>query len=225
MTFSIVARCARTGQFGIAVSSSSPAVASRCAFARAGVGVVASQNVTDPRLGPLGLDLMERGVSAVECRDVLVRTYAFSEFRQLAILDRHGVAAVWSGARTLGCHATALGQDVASAGNLLANETVPQAVVEDFLGSDPSWALGERLMRAMRAGLEAGGEAGPVRSAGMLIVDRQSWPLADLRVDWDDAPIARLADLWTLWQPQMDDYVTRCLNPLTAPSYGVPGDE
>ncbi|GIR51209.1 MAG: hypothetical protein CM15mP60_2700 [Alphaproteobacteria bacterium] len=52
MTFSIVARCAKTGQFGMAVASSSPAVAARCAYARAGVGAAASQNVTDPRLGP-----------------------------------------------------------------------------------------------------------------------------------------------------------------------------
>ncbi|NVN12001.1 DUF1028 domain-containing protein, partial [Nguyenibacter vanlangensis] len=68
-------------------------------------------------------------------------------------------------------------------------------------------------------------EAGPLRSAGLLVVDRQSWPLTDLRVDWDDAPIARLADLWTIWQPQMHDYVTRCLDPSSAPAYGVPGDE
>ncbi|MFS3137573.1 DUF1028 domain-containing protein [Gluconacetobacter sacchari] len=225
MTFSLIARCVRTGQFGIAVSSSSPAVASRCAFARAGVGVMASQNVTDPRLGPLGLDLMERGAAAAECRDILVRGNAFAEFRQLAVMDRHGAAAVWSGARTLGCHATAMRQNVASAGNLLANETVPEAMVENFHASDPTLPLGERLVRALRAGLEAGGEAGAVRSAGMLVVDRQSWPLADLRVDWDDAPIASLTGLWALWQPQMDDYVTRCLNPLSAPSYGVPGDE
>lgn len=225
MTFSIIARCARTGQFGIAVSSSSPAVAGRCAFARAGVGVVASQNVTDPRLGPLGLDLMDGGSSAAECRDALVRTGPFPEFRQLAVMDRHGTAAVWSGARTLGCHATAVRRNVASAGNLLANAMVPDAVVEAFLASDPSQELGTRLVRAMCAGLAAGGEAGPLRSAGLLVVDRQSWPLTDLRVDWDDAPIARLADLWTVWQPQMHDYVTRCLDPSSAPAYGVPGDE
>ena len=56
MTFSIVARCADSNQFGMAVSSSSPAVAARCAFARAGVGAVAIQNVADPRLGPITLD-------------------------------------------------------------------------------------------------------------------------------------------------------------------------
>lgn len=225
MTFSVIARCARTGQFGMAVSSSSPAVASRCAFARAGVGVVASQNVTDPRLGPAGLDLLERGASATECRDILVRNADFSEFRQLAILDACGDGAVWSGERTLGCHATFIEKNVVSAGNMLASQSVPEAVGKAFLEADESLDLGERLVIAMQGGLEAGGEAGPVRSAGMIVVDRQSWPLVDLRVDWDDEPIGRLAELWKVWQPQMNDYVTRCLNPLSAPSYGVPGDE
>ncbi|MCE2563154.1 DUF1028 domain-containing protein [Komagataeibacter sp. FNDCF1] len=224
MTFSIVARCARTGQFGVAVSSSSPAVASRCAFARAGVGVVATQNITDPRLGPQGLDLMQQGANAAQCRDILVNNAAFAEFRQLAIIDVNGETAVWSGARTLGCHAASMHMNVASAGNMLAHEGVPDAVTDAFLASDENLHLGERLLVAMRAGLQAGGEAGPVHSAGMVVVDRQAWPLVDLRVDWDDAPITRLADLWHIWQPQMDDYVTRCLNPLSAPSYGVPGD-
>ena len=77
----------------------------------------------------------------------------------------------------------------------------------------------------MKAGLAAGGEAGPVRSAGLQGVAQEAWPLADLRVDWDEAPITKLEELWTIWQPQMHDYVTRCLNPEAAPSYGVPGDE
>ena len=225
MTFSIIARCARTGQFGIAVSSSSPAVASRCAFARAGVGVVATQNITDPRLGPQGLDLMARGATAAQCRDILVQNAAFAQFRQLAIIDAHGGTAVWSGTHTLGCHAVSMQANVASAGNLLAQEGVPDAVTRAFGESDESLPLGERLLVAMRAGLEAGGEAGPLRSAGMIVVAKQDWPLVDLRVDWDEAPIDRLAELWKIWQPQMDDYVTRCLNPLSAPSYGVPGDE
>jgi uncharacterized Ntn-hydrolase superfamily protein len=84
--------------------------------------------------------------------------------------------------------------------------------------------LVERLVRALEAGLAAGGEAGPVRSCGLVAVDRVSWPIADLRVDWHDAPIAELRALWGVWEPQMQDYVTRALDPTTAPSYGVPGD-
>jgi uncharacterized Ntn-hydrolase superfamily protein len=91
--------------------------------------------------------------------------------------------------------------------------------------ADPDAPLAERLVAALEAAQHAGGEAGPVHSAGLLVVAEQPWPLVDLRVDWaDTAPIAALRALWTLWQPQMDAYVTRALNPGDAPGYGVPGD-
>ncbi len=78
----------------------------------------------------------------------------------------------------------------------------------------------------MRAALDAGGEAGPIHSAGLKIMGSVSWPIADLRIDWDDEdPISALASLWNRYFPQMDDYVERALSPDTAPSYGVPGDE
>jgi uncharacterized Ntn-hydrolase superfamily protein len=80
------------------------------------------------------------------------------------------------------------------------------------------------MLAAMQAGLDAGGEAGPIHSAGMLIVDKVAWPIADLRVDWSDAPLAELTRLWAVWEPQMEAYVTRALNPTAAPSYGVPGE-
>ncbi|WP_336761799.1 DUF1028 domain-containing protein [Asaia sp. VD9] len=224
MTFSIIARCARTGQFGMAVASSSPAVASRCAFARAGIGVVATQNVTDPRLGPRALALLEAGASARECRDIMMRTAAFSAFRQVLILDASGRSAYWAGERILGRHGQASADDVSAAGNMLADEEIPRAMVASFSASSPELELGERLLLSMEAALAAGGEEGPVHSAGLLIVEAQSWPLTDLRVDWSEAPLAALRGLWALWQPQMHDYVTRGLDPTTAPSYGVPGD-
>ncbi|MGI9433734.1 MAG: DUF1028 domain-containing protein, partial [Geminicoccaceae bacterium] len=89
----------------------------------------------------------------------------------------------------------------------------------------PEAHLGDRLLAAMRAALDAGGEEGPVHSAGMLLVDRIPWPIADLRVDWvDEDPIRALSDLWTIYKPQIDAYVTRALDPDKAPSYGVAGD-
>ena len=74
MTFSIVAKCADTGQFGLAISSSSPAVAARCAFAKAGVGAVATQNVTNPALGPMVLEYLESGFSASDAVRSRVKT-------------------------------------------------------------------------------------------------------------------------------------------------------
>ncbi|WP_182355391.1 DUF1028 domain-containing protein [Komagataeibacter europaeus] len=225
MTFSIVAHCARTGQFGVAVVSSSPAVAARCAYARAGVGAVTSQNVTDPRLGPMALDLLERGLTPAECQVVMARVATHAQYRQMTFIDGSGRGAAWSGSGTLGTHAEAFGKDVVSAGNLLANADVPAAIVAAFEKGDPSLELGERILLALQAGADAGGEAGPVYSAGMLVVDREQWPLADLRVDWGENPVARLMELWAVWKPQMYDYVQRALHPAQAPSYGVPGDE
>lgn len=224
MTFSLVARCPDSGMFGVAISSSSPAVAARCSYARAGVGAVASQNVTDPTLGPLALDLMERGVSASEAIDEVKRRGRFIEYRQVLAVDKDGRTAIHSGSNSLGIWAEAQARDVASGGNLLANDGVPQAIVDGFLGT--SGHLGDRLIAALRAGLAAGGEAGPVHSAGLKLVDNVSWPVADLRCDWtEDCPIAALAGAWEIYKPQLDAYIRRALDPREAPSYGVPGDQ
>jgi uncharacterized Ntn-hydrolase superfamily protein len=224
MTFSLVARCAETGMFGVAVSSSSPAVAARCAYVRAGVGAVASQNVTDPSLGTRGLDLMELGASAPEAVAVLKATGAHIEYRQVLAVDTAGRTGIHSGGNVLGTHAEAWAENVISGGNLLANPGVPQAIVDGFLGA--TGHLGDRLIAAMRAAIAAGGEEGPVHSVGMKLVDRVSWPVADLRVDWtNDCPIETLAGIWDVYKPQLDAYVTRAIDPSAAPSYGVPGDE
>jgi uncharacterized Ntn-hydrolase superfamily protein len=224
MTFSLVARCERTGMFGVAISSSSPAVAARCSYARAGVGAVASQNVTDPTLGPLTLDLMEGGLSAAEAVAEVKRRGAFIEYRQVLAVDRSGATAIHSGPNSLGIWTEAMGPNVASGGNLLANESVPRAIVDGFQSAEGH--LGDRLVAALRAGLAAGGEAGPVHSAGLKLVDKVAWPVADLRCDWTEGcPIEAVATAWDIYKPQLDAYVQRALDPRAAPSYGVPGDE
>ena len=223
MTFSLVARCADTGMFGMAISSSSPAVAARCAYARAGVGAVASQNVTDPSLGPKTLDLIERGLSAQDAVAKVAASADHIEYRQLLAIDANGRTAIHSGSNVLGNWNEAQGVSVASGGNLLANAEVPAAIVASFEAAEGH--LGDRLITAMRAGLDAGGEAGPVHSAGLMLVDKVSWPIADLRCDWTEAcPIEAVANAWDVYKPQLEDYVRRALNPSAAPSYGVPGD-
>ena len=210
--------------FGVAISSSSPAVAARCSHARAGVGAVASQNVTDPGLGPLMLDFMADGMSVWDAIAEVRRRTDFLEYRQLLAVDRKGETIIHSGEHCLGTWSEAEGDDVASGGNLLANESVPQAIVDGFLES--TGHLGDRLIASLRAGLAAGGEAGPVHSAGLKLVDDVSWPVADLRCDWtEDCPIEAVAAAWDVYRPQIDAYVQRALDPRWAPSYGVPGDE
>jgi uncharacterized Ntn-hydrolase superfamily protein len=223
MTFSISGRCKRTGAFGVAVTTSSIAVAARCPFARAGVGAVATQNVTNPSIGPKGLDLMAQGMSAQTALDRIVKNEAFPDFRQIAFIGKSGAPAFYEGAKTLGTHAGHIGVDSVAIGNLLANTDVPRAMVETF-EAHPDIFLAERLLRALEEGLVAGGELGAVKSAGLYVVTEYPWPVCDLRVDWADGPIGRLRELWTLYEPQMDTYQTRAVNPTQAASYGVPGD-
>ncbi|MCA1453013.1 DUF1028 domain-containing protein [Bradyrhizobium sp. BRP22] len=223
MTFSLVARCAETGMFGVAISSSSPAVAARCSFAQASVGAVATQNVTDPTLGPMGLEALARGLSAEEAIAEVKKRGHFIEFRQVLIVDKSGRSAIHSGDKSLGIWSQAQAEDVASGGNLLAHEDVPKMIVSAFLGS--TGHLGDRLLAALRAGLSAGGEAGPIHSAGLKVVDKVSWPVVDLRCDWTmECPIEAVASAWAVYKPQLNDYVKRALDPRSAPSYGVPGD-
>ncbi len=224
MTFSLVARCAQTGMFGVAIASSSPAVAARCSYTRTGVGAVASQNITDPSLGPLTLDLMGQGLSAEQAIADIVQNQKFTEYRQVLAVDKLGGTAIHSGPNSLGIWTQATGVNVASGGNLLANDGVPQAIVDGFQSA--SGHIGDRLIAAMRAGLAQGGEAGPIHSAGMQICDHVAWPVADLRCDWTlECPIENIAAAWEIYQPQLQAYVQRALDPRVAPSYGVPGDE
>jgi uncharacterized Ntn-hydrolase superfamily protein len=224
MTFSLVGRCARTAMLGMVVASSSPAVAARCAWARAGAGAVSTQNLTDPSLGPRILDLMALGRPAADALDEVVARAPHIEYRQLAVIDAAGGTASYSGARTLGRHGSTSGKDCLAAGNLLAGEAVTAAMVQAFEQRPPD-RLADRLLAALRAGEGAGGEAGPVHSCGLLVVDQVTWPVTDLRVDWHHDPVTELERLWALWRPQEAGYLQRALDPAAAPGYRVPGDE
>jgi uncharacterized Ntn-hydrolase superfamily protein len=223
MTFSISARCPETGMFGIAISSSSPAVAARCAHALTDAGVIASQNITDPNLGMAGLVLLKEGASAEQVMADLIASTPYAEYRQLAIVDRQGRTAGFSGDGALGIHGIAEGNGCIAAGNMLANRGVPQAMVDAFAAANGGFPA--RLLTALDAGLLSGGEAGPVFSAGLKVVRDARWPIVDLRVDWTENPIAELAKIWAVYEPQMEAYVSRAINPSVAPSFGVPGDE
>ena len=232
MTFSLVARCAASGMFGIVIASSSPAVAARCSHARAGIGAVASQNVTDPDLGTAVLDGLASGCTAEQAIENVRSEAAFMEYRQLLAVDAKGGSAVHSGAEALGTWADAHCENLAAGGNLLADECIPRAMIDGFLAAgsadaaDAAEGFGDCLLSALRAGLAAGGEAGPVHSAGMKIVHRLQWPCVDLRCDWsEDCPIASLAATWKIYRPQVQAYIQRALDPRQAPSYGVPGDK
>lgn len=223
MTFSLVGRCAERGTLGVAISSSSPAVAARCAFVRAGAGAATSQNLTDPRLGPRLLDELAGGATAPAAIGRVATASPEMDHRQLAVVDARGGTSAFSGPRSLGRFGHVEADACVAAGNLLADAAVLDAMVASF--ADGAGAhLAERLLAGLEAGLRAGGEEGPVRSAGLVVADDVPWPTVDLRVDWHDEPIAELRRLWELWRPQEREYVTRALHPDAAPSFGVPGD-
>lgn len=224
MTFSIAGRCAKSGAFGVAITTSSIAVGARCPHARAGVGAAATQNITDPDLGPQLLDSMSQGLSASQAIDSVIRGHAFADYRQLTAVDRHGNSASWSGKNILGTYGVSEQRDCVAAGNLLKTASLPKAMTDAF-AAHADHHLAERLLRSLEAGLSSGGEEGPVHSAALIVHHEQRFALVNLRVDWDEGnPVARLRSLWEAYRPQMGAYLQRAVDPTKAPSYGVPGD-
>ncbi len=224
MTLSIAARCPESGQLGIAIASSSIAVGARCPWLLAGVGAVSSQNITLPALGQDILALLEQGMTPQQALVSALADDRFSDYRQVTVMDASGQTALFSGAHTLGVWNAVQGENCVAAGNMLADAAVIDAMTDAFAASEGE--LASRLIAALQAGIDRGGEAGPVHSAAVKVVDDYTWPLVDLRVDWaDSAPTAELLRLWQAYEPQMQAYVTRALDPREAPSYGVPGDE
>ena len=223
MTFSIAGVCRETGQIGTAISSSSICVASRCPFIAPGKGAVLTQNVTNPALGQLGVQLLEEGLDAEQVLARIREREQHPEWRQLQVLDATGRSATYSGAETLGIHATRQGRDCVAGGNMLADEAVIDAMVATFEAHQGE--LAERLLAALDAAVAAGGEMGPVHSAGLKVCGEVSWPIVDLRVDWHIAPIRELRMVWDAYLPQRDAYVCRAIRPDASPSYGVPGDD
>jgi uncharacterized Ntn-hydrolase superfamily protein len=223
VTFSLAALDAGSGAFGAVICSSSPAVAARCVHLADGAGAVLSQNVTDPRLGPRVLALLGEGADAATAVATVLAGEPFTQFRQLIAVDTAGRTAVHSGRDALGVTGEYAAGGAAAAGNLLAAPDVPRRLVEAWLAADGP--VEARLLAALGAAIAAGGEAGPVRSAGLAVINGSGWRVTDLRVDWSDDPLADLTALLGVWLPQRDAYITRALNPAAAPAYGVPGDE
>jgi uncharacterized Ntn-hydrolase superfamily protein len=214
MTFSIAGRCTRSGMFGVVVTTSSLAVGSRCAFAKARIGAALTQHRTDPRLGPLGLELMERGFTARQAMDAVVAATPHRDWRQLAFIDRDGGTASFSGTLVKPERGEVHGRDCVALGNIVRSAEVPAAMVRTF-EADPNGALATRLIAALEAGDSAGGEFRPLVSAALLVVDRESFPFVDLRVDSDPAPIAALAKLWRDYAPLAENFVERATEPDT----------
>ena len=214
MTFSIVARCAETGRLGVAVATASIAVGARCPFVEGGVGAVVTQNRTHPLIGPEALGLLRAGAAASDAAARAANAFPCPDWRQVAVVDAHGQVGTFCGARCSGVHAVAQGQGFVTLGNLLASAGVPTAMAERF--HDSAGLLEDRLLAALDAGLAAGGEINPLRSAALKVADREAFPYTDLRIDCDAAPVDRLRVLWQQWQPVADTCRKWALDPYGA---------
>ena len=204
MTFSLVARSADGQQLGVAVASKFLAVGAYVPAARAGVGAVATQSFVNLRYVPDGLALLAAGVGA---QDVVARLTGADEqasSRQLGVVDARGGSGTFTGGTCTAWAGGTCGQGYAVQGNCLVGPEVVAAMEEAFLASDPAAALAERLLAALRAGDDAGGDRRGRQSAALYVVspgggyEGGSDVLVDLRVDDHPAPVAELARLLDL---------------------------
>jgi uncharacterized Ntn-hydrolase superfamily protein len=218
VTFSILGRCPRSGAFGCALATSSMAVGARCHFVAPGIGAVLSQARSDPTLGALGLARLAAGRSAAEALADIVASTPHAAWRQLAVLDAAGRIAEFTGAKVAPPKGAAIGKDAVAIGNAVANDRVVAAILAGY-EARPDSSLADRLIGALEAGLEAGGEQEPLRSAALRIaLPGVKFTPIDLRVDLSETPIAELRRYWTLWAPMADGYVERAVSPDSAPS-------
>jgi uncharacterized Ntn-hydrolase superfamily protein len=217
-TFTIVARCPRQGLLGIALTSSPIAAAARCSFIRANLGAVSTQAYAHPGLGPLALNLLELGYTPEKALDEIRSSDRFPEHRQLGIVDRNGRSAVFTGKDSLDWRGHRNGLNYVVMGNYLVNGDVVPAMEDAWLSSEDE-ILEERLVRAVEAGKDAGGEKGGHLSAGLLVYGRDTYARTDLRVDFHRGPagtdaVNLLRDLFEEYRPMIPYYEERPENPL-----------
>jgi uncharacterized Ntn-hydrolase superfamily protein len=204
-TFSIVARCPLTGELGIAVSTAIPAVGAINPFARAGIGAIATQAVSNPHLGIDGLSLLAQGLTAPQALERLLEVDADRESRQVSIVDARGHVAAFTGNDVEDWKGHLIGPGCVVAGNLLVGEEVIRATSGAFEATQGS--LGERLLAALEAGQAAGGDRRGKVSAALLVVGDREYPVLDLRVDEHPRPVVELRRIFDLYTalPYLDD--------------------
>lgn len=201
-TFSITARCERTGQFGVGVSTAVPAVGMLCPFTRAEVGAVATQSFVNPYLGIWGLDLLSEGKEAEAVKNALIERDPDPAKRQFAVVDRWGNAAAHTGEESDTWRGHLTGENFAIAGNMLVDEETLQAMQESFQSTQDK-PLVERLLLALQAGQDAGGDKRGRQSAAVKVAGEEEYPYLDLRVDEHPDPVAELRRVYEVAQQDL----------------------
>lgn len=205
-TFSISARCPRTGMLGVAVSTAVPAVGGICPFVEAGVGAISTQAWVNPYLGMDGLKLLREGSTAAEAITLLMRDDPGRDVRQLGIVDAAGRSAAWSGQACTSWAGHITGPDYSVQGNMLVGGSTVRAMVDAFIESS-SLSLPERLMAVLEAGEKAGGDKRGRQSAAILVHKTESYPYLSLRVDEHAYPVAELRRVFEIARLQLLPFV------------------
>jgi uncharacterized Ntn-hydrolase superfamily protein len=219
MTYSLAAYCQTTGEVGACVATADIAVGARVPFVEAGVGAALTQHRTDPRLGSRALDLLRSGLGAQSALEALVASTEVARWRQLALVDTRGATASFSGAEVVSIMEERQVPACVCIGNVLSTSGVCDAMVGAF-DRTAGAALAERLMQALEAGRDAGGEQWPARSSALVVARDPGMHLVDLRVDEAVEPVAALRSLWDTFAPWVEEFRLRALDPDAAE--GVP---
>ncbi|WP_246944389.1 DUF1028 domain-containing protein [Bacillus pinisoli] len=204
MTFSIVGYDPETKELGIAVQSKFLGVGSVVPWAKAGVGAVATQSYANTTYGPKGLELMASGKTAQEALDALTSEDEQAEFRQAGIVDAEGNAATFTGEKCYDWAGGVTGKHFAAQGNILVSEETVLAMAKTFEATKGT--LAERLLKALDAGQDAGGDSRGMQSAALLVVKEKGGYAGyndryiDLRVDEHPDPIKELIRIYELQQ-------------------------
>ncbi|HET8589144.1 MAG TPA: DUF1028 domain-containing protein [Nakamurella sp.] len=198
MTWSIVARDARTGAVGAAVATRFLAAAGLCLNAAAGVGALSTQATINPTYGPRGLQLLRDGLSAAGAVRSLVDSDHGRAHRQVHAVDAAGGTAAHTGADCVPWAGHVSGDGVSVAGNLLSGPGVVEQTLAGYTAA-ADLPFAERLLAALAAGQRAGGDARGQQSAGILIYGTEDYPDLSLRVDDHATPVAELRRLYDLW--------------------------
>jgi len=206
MTFSITARCPRTGNLGVATSSKALAAGAMVPYLGAGVGAIASQSFVNPYLGIDGIELLEQGLPAERTLEKLIEDDRGRDVRQLGIVDKEGRIAAYTGDRCIPWAGSVDGAGYVCLGNILNGEDVVKAMANAFEASEVE-DLPERLLRALEAGQEAGGDRRGRQSAGIMVVAREEYPLVDLRVDDHEDPIPELRRVFGVYTKEEVPYI------------------
>jgi uncharacterized Ntn-hydrolase superfamily protein len=201
-TFSIAARCQRTGMFGVAVSTAVPAVGGIVPFIKPGLGAIATQSWVNPYLGIDGLKLLEEGLPAQDALDRLIAADPGRDVRQLGIVDRNGNVAAHTGSNCVDWAGHITGSNFTVQGNMLVGAATIEAMAEAAEKS-AAFPLYERLMLVLEAGQAAGGDKRGKQSAAIKVYHEEEFPYVDIRVDEHRYPVVELRRVFEIVKHQL----------------------